>query len=912
MGGSAKESNKPASGLRDHVAFSKLRPPAVANPLVERQSLLRGIGRRRYRLTLVVAAAGYGKTSLLSQWYALEREAGRACVAWLSLESADSDPRQFLLCLLVALTESGVPLGHLVTDMENAPRAFGVDRILSELRHCLEQIPASEILLILDDYHLVQSAAINRIVDFLLLRLPAKFLLAISTRARPSIALPSLLARGALLLVDDTQLRFSLRESRQLFGDLFDERGLEEMFERTKGWGFALQMARVLARGNAQRGSAVAPISGSSEDIAHYLTDQVLNSLPAAIREFLIDTAFLSRVCAGLADAVLQRADSLVMLEELKPIQASFIIYDTDHLWYEYHPLFAEFLLGLLRRKGDAHLDALRRRAAQWYAQNDMPVDAVRQAVALGDRLLATRILETAGGATILHTHGVTVLSGIMNLVPGKWIHQVPTLTLGKALLMARAGDTETAFQYMEEVRKAPDSGSNFHTRRDLLYVKAIWLGYADAEFDPELIDDMETLASAPEPLSAWLRGMMHTAVFLIRYRMGSMGEALSATHVAMAHYRDYGARSSEFYIYVNQGMVKYAQGNLWGAYRSCRRAEKLVERHFASNRAMLAVAQLLLATLHYQMNRTAKAQALAESALPQVERYDGWPELFALGYSTAFDCAYRHGGGSAVLQRMLNAEQTAERRHLSRLGWHIAAKRVDLLCRDGQLEKASAAAQQAGLPERLASERSNAGFAWSERQAVSLALARHALYRGDPRRALRMLALGATGEEADALQPFQLRSLLLTMMAHVDRGDWNQAAGCLDRLLSLPTARSYLRVFLDEGPRLVSSLRKIMRHRELVSLPEDVNALLLDLSAELREDQAGKLPPGAAKAGVLSSRETEILGELSAGLSNKAIARKLDVTERTVKFHLQNIYRKLSVNGRIQALNVAKRYQLI
>ena len=904
--------NKSASALRGRVASGKLHPPVVASPLVERKSLLRGIRRRRHRLTLVAAAAGYGKTSLLSQWYALERETGRVRVAWLSLERADSDPQRFLFCLLAALNESGIQLDRLVTEMADTPQVFSVDQILSELRIALEQFSVPEILLMLDDFHDAQSEDVNRIVDFLLLRMPPKFMLVISTRVRPSIALPTLLARGVLLLVDDTQLRFSLDESRELFGDLLDEREHGRILEHTKGWGFALQMARILASGKPRGGHAVAPITGSSVDIAHYLTDQVMSNLPGAVQEFLIDTSFLKRVCAGLADDVRQRADSLAILDALEPIQASFINYDTDHLWYEYHPLFAEFLCGLLLKKGESHVAALRRRAALWYAQHDMLVDAIRQAVELSDRSLAARMLDAAGGTTILHTHGVTVLISILNLVPGKWIHQVPALTLGKALLMARSGDTDTAFQYMEEVRRAPTSASNFHTRRDLLYVKALWLGYADAEFGSGLIEEMETLASSPEPISAWLRGMMHTAAFLIRYRMGRMGEALSATRIAMAHYLDYGARYSQFYIHINQGMVKYAQGELRGAYRCYRMAEKLVERHFGSNRAMLAVAQLMLATVCYQMNRTARAYKLSESALPLVERYDAWPELYVLGYSTAFDCAYRQGGISAALQRMISAEQSAERRHLSRLRWHIAAKRVDLFCRDGQPEKASKTAEQARLPEQLASVDSDAGFAWSERQAVSLCLARQALYRDEPRHALRVLALGSTGEEADTLQPFQLRSLLLAMMARVDCGDWDEAARCLDRLLSLPTARSYLRAFIDEGPKLVSSLRKLVRHKNLISLPEGVNALVLDISAEVRKDTAHRLPAEAVHIGVLSSREMEILRELSAGLSNKAIAMKLEVTERTIKFHLQNIYRKLSVNGRIQALNVARRYQLI
>lgn len=902
--------NNPLAEKQFFISRSKLRPPVIQSQMVIRHDLLAQLMTGQSQLTLIVAGAGFGKTSLLSQWYAAEKKENHN-VAWISLDSNDSGPLHLITYIVIALNDLGFKLDHLAAELSYGPHSSNVIRGLSVICHALEEA-SDNALLILDDYHIIQSREVDDIIDLLLARLPPGFRIAISTRTRPSISLPTLLARGNLLLIDDSRLRFSFRESHELFGELVDRDSHEEIFMHTNGWAFALQMARILAREN-QRGNKVnEAFSGSSDEIAHYLTDQVLLSLPEEVQEFLIDTSILGSVCAALADAVRERNDSAALLDRLKPVQASFVLHESGNLWYRYHPLFAEFLQHLLVRKGEKFTNCIHRNAAIWYAENDMLFDAIAHAVTVGDMELAVKLFDLAGGTTILQTHGISTFNSIMNAIPSKWIHQAPMLTLGKAALLAREGKTEEAYQYINEVKRNFGEDSDNTLMRDILFVDTFWWGYADEEIREELIDKLEGFAYSDTASNPWLRGWIHTVLFMSHYRLGNISKSISACRTAMEHYADYETMYAKFFMHLNLGMAKFVQGEIFVAYRNYRRAEKLIEQYFSSDKTLIALPHILLATVYYQLNRIHKAKELVDSSLAQVERYEGWPELYILVYRVACDIAYHTGGLDAALSTLNNAENTANRRNLPRLHWHITAKKVELYCFAGRLNEATKLARNEELLTQLKSGGNSHRFAWSEQQAVSITLARLALYNKEPKRVLNILSLCEADAEAHQMHPFLLRKLLISMMAHVDCDDLDNALSCLNTILSIKSGDALLRTYLDEGTGLSDCLKQIVNNTKVINLPENVNSFIKNMLA-LRKKDAVTVGSGSHKPfDILSGRELEILRELSLGGANKSIANKLNISERTIKFHLQNIYAKLGVNSRTKALNVAHRYHLL
>ena len=887
-----------------------MRPPVIQSQMVTRRELLALLIAGHSQLTLIVAGAGFGKTSLLSQWYAAEKEENHN-VAWVSLDSNDSDPLHLMTSIVTALNDLGFKLDHLAAELKYGPHSSNVIRGLSVICHALEEA-SDDALLILDDYHIIQSQEVDDIIDLLLARLPSGFRIAISTRTRPSIALPTLLARGNLLLIDDSRLRFSFQESHELFGKLLDRDSHEEIFMHTNGWAFALQMARILAKENRHGDKVNEAFSGSSDEIAHYLTDQVLLSLPKEVQEFLIDTSILRSVCAALADAARERNDSAALLDQLKPVQASFVLHEAGNLWYRYHPLFAEFLQDLLVKKGGKYTDDIHRNAAIWYAENDMLFDAVNHAVTIGDMELAVNLFDIAGGTTILQTHGISTFNSIMNAIPSKWIHQAPMLTLGKAALLAREGKTEEAYQYINEVKRNFGEDIDNTLMRDILFVDTFWWGYADGEIRTELIDTLESFAYSDTASNPWLRGWIHTVLFMSHYRLGNISKSISACRTAMEHYTDYETMYAKFFMHLNLGMAKFIQGEIFVAYRSYRRAEKLIDEHFSSDKMLIALPHILLAKVYYQLNRIQKAKTLVDSSLAQIERYEGWPELYILVYRVAGDIAYHTGGLDAALATLSNAENTANRRNLPRLHWHILAKKVELYCFDGRLTEAMKLAVNEELLTQLKSGGNSVRFAWSEQQAVSIALARLALYHKEPKRALDILALCEADIEAHQMHPFLLRKLLISMMACMDCKDLDNALSCLNTILSIKSGDALLRTYLDEGARLSDCLKEIVNSTKVINLPENVNTFIKNMLALEKKDALSSRSEVHKPFDILSRRELEILKELSLGGANKSIANKLNISERTIKFHLQNIYAKLGVNSRTKALNVAHRYHLL
>ena len=887
-----------------------MRPPVIQSQVVIRHDLLVQLMTGQSQLTLIVAGAGFGKTSLLSQWYDAEKKESHN-VAWVSLDSNDSDPLHLITSIVTALIDLGFKLDHLAAELKYGPHSSNVIRGLSVICHALEEA-SNNALLILDDYHIIQSQEVDDIIDLLLARLPSEFRIAIATRTRPSIALPTLLARGNLLLIDDSRLRFSFRESQELFGDLLDQDSHEEIFMHTNGWAFALQMVRILARENRHGDKENEAFSGSSDDIAHYLTDQVLLSLPKEVQEFLIDTSLLRSVCAALADAVRKRDDSATLLNQLKPVQASFVLHEGGNLWYRYHPLFAEFLQGLLVKKGGTYTDNIHRNAAIWYAENDMLSDAIDHAVTIEDIELAVNLFDIGGGTTILQTHGISTFNSIMNTIPSKWIHQAPILTLGKAALLARGGKTEESRQYINEVKRNFGEDSDNTLMRDILFVDTFRLGYADEEIRAEHIDTLERFAYSDTASNPWLRGWIHTVLFMSHYRLGNISKSISACRIAMEHYTDYETIYAKFFMHLNLGMAKFVQGEIFVAYRCYRRAEKLIEQHFSSDKTLIALPHILLATVYYQLNRIQKAKKLVDSSIAQVERYEGWPELYILVYRVASDIAYHTGGLNAALSTLSNAENTANRRNLPRLHWHLAAKKVELYCFEGRSNEATKLAKDNKLLGRLKSGRDSVRFAWSEQQAVSITLARLALYNKEPKRALDILALCEADAEADRMRPYLLRNLLISMMAYMDCEDLDNALSCLNTILSIKSGDALLRTYLDEGARLSDCLKRVVNNTKVINLPENVNTFIKNMLALGKKDAESFRSAVHKPFDILSQRELEILKELSLGGANKSIANKLNISERTIKFHLQNIYAKLGVNSRTKALNVAHRYHLL
>ncbi len=901
---------RPKSGLSSEAWLCgvKLRPARQRVRLVDRPQLLdklaRGLERR---LTLIQAPAGYGKTTALAQWREHLVARGVRC-AWLTLDADDRDPHQFLAYLARALTDAGLELGQLAGMAPSGLRALRPPVALASLQRELER-SSEPTCILLDDYHNLESREIDAMLDALLQRLPPHFHLAIATRGRPRLSYASLRTRGLLTELDAEDFRFSVGETRRLFGDLLSDEELSALLSRTEGWVVALQLARLWVEESEAPGSEIRSFTGSSADVAEYLAEQVLARLPPEIQSFLIETSHLARIHGDLADTVRGRNDSWDMLRRLAPLHALLVPIDGSAGWYRHHQLFAEFLRQQLTFLGAARTRALHLGASRWFADNGHLLSAVKHARQAGALRRAAALIEKAGGLRVGLQDGLAQLNLLLDNLPRELIYERPRLKLARAFLLSKEGRLADARRHLDEVMTETHPG-NAALDSDILLMDVMLGIYEDTGSPDGHIAAMEALERDTPEGDHFVRGWLNNLLCIMQFRRGNLRQARAAADAAMAHYVDLEAVYLQVFIHLHLGLISLEEGRLNEAYACCRRAAQRAAAHFGSDAGLVGLTHLPLAEVRFERNEIGEARALVFAALADVEQYEGWVDVFARGYMTASALAYIEGGLDAALATLERAAETAADRELPRLRWLATCRRVEVLTLAGETERAAALAAEAGLRFGGRSGAAALPLTWRERWQSGIALARLAIRAGDHARAQRILGTMRRECEAGGNRRTLIKVHVLAALCLAAQDRVEAAAARLQCALQLAVPEGFRRAFIDEGEPMADLLRRLVRHIGIGALPGATVDFVADVLIATGANGAG---PALAKAtALLSPREREILCQLNEGQSNKMIARALAMAEPTVKFHLKNIYAKLGVNNRTLAVAVARRCELV
>ncbi|MGI8553025.1 MAG: LuxR C-terminal-related transcriptional regulator, partial [Dehalococcoidia bacterium] len=406
------------------------RPNVVLRPrLIER--LNEGLNRK---LTLISAPAGFGKTSLVSDWLiGCERAA-----AWLSLDEGDHDPLRFLMYLVAALQTIAPNMGERVLGVLQSPQPLSIDAILTTLLNDMTII-SNHFVLVLDDYHVIDAKPVDHALTFLLERLPPQMHLVIVTREDPHLPPARLRVRGQLTELRVTDLRFSFPESagflNQVMGLNLSAEDVAALETRTEGWIAGLQLAAISMQGHHDATSFITAFTGSHHFVMDYLVEEVLQQQPESVQTFLLRTSILERLCGPLCDAVVLEptAPGQATLELLEHANLFIVPLDNERRWYRYHHLFADLLRQRLQRGNVASpgeeggdVAELHRRASQWYEDHGLELDAFRHAAAANDLEPAERLIEGKeidGKGMPLHFCGA--LAPVLN-----WLESLPTTAL--------------------------------------------------------------------------------------------------------------------------------------------------------------------------------------------------------------------------------------------------------------------------------------------------------------------------------------------------------------------------------------------------------------------------------------------------------------------------------------------------
>jgi LuxR family transcriptional regulator, maltose regulon positive regulatory protein len=469
----------------DGLLATKLYLPRPQPGLVARPWLLEGLEEALAReLVLVCAPAGFGKTVLLADW----ARAGRRPVAWLSLDPGDNDPARFWRHVVAALDRVRPGIAGQLAGLLGPPAPASFEGLVSALINQLTIEPdGGEVVLVLDDYHLVDAPAVHASLGFLLEHRPPALRLVLASRADPPLGLARWRARGQLAELREADLRFTAEEAAQLLreavGPDLPEAAVAALVARTEGWVAGLQLAGLSLRGQPDPAGLVASFSGSHRFVLDFLSEEVLDRQPEPMRAFLLETSVLQRLSGPLCDAVTGRTDSQQLLEQAERANLFLVPLDEVRGWWRYHQLFADLLRARLQREQPERVLALHRAAAAWSEQHGLADDAVRHALAAGDPTWASRLIERHADELTLRSEGATLARWLAAL-PAELAAVRPRLCLAQTFMAVSEGDLDAAGPALDAAERA------------LAHA-------ADEPFEPSVGKAASLLANVP-PRSRW------------------------------------------------------------------------------------------------------------------------------------------------------------------------------------------------------------------------------------------------------------------------------------------------------------------------------------------------------------------------------------------------------------------------
>jgi LuxR family maltose regulon positive regulatory protein len=877
------------------------RPEVVPRPrLIEH--LNAGLDRK---LTLVSAPAGYGKTTLISAWL----HAANVPFAWLSLDEGDNEPVRFFTYLIAALQSIDVEIGHSVQGWLEAPQPPALEQLATTLINEIAAVPRAFVL-VLDDQHVITERAIHESIGLLLERQPQPMHLVIATRHDPPIPLARLRARGELVEVRQRDLCFTTEEAatflNQSLGLDLSVSEVALLGERTEGWIAGLQLAGLSMQGRDAESVAhfIREFSGRHHFVLDYLTDEVLRRQPEPIQEFLLRTSILERMCGPLCDAVvgqddepdgLERRDGQSMLETLQQANLFIVPLDDERQWYRYHHLFAQLLRARLDETRPGLVADLHRRAATWHEENGLGFGAAQHALATGDYALAATVIErTILRFDIWSSTEISTVLGWMKALPDEVVRPRPWLRLFIARTLYVSGQWEMTDQMLQDLEDwLYDNPETPDAQRLLALVVADRAGYAlvrgEVRKGKELVRRMLARASQDQMLidvrAAAMLGMAHVRAGEAVEAQRAFSRAVNAAPAGRIGY-------AIAPIICNLAETYFIQGRLRQCWQTCEQAIEAGtvdgQRH-----ATTGFAGLLQGKILYEWNDLPAAERCLQEGLDLLRR-GGIGTHFGNLYATLALTRQTRGNHEDARSTIERAVQTAQGANIPRLVIQTLAYQARIWLAQGELVPA----------RRWARDYRQIGATEYIREFEDCTLVRVLLADDQAGEAMALLDGMVSSAEAGGRTGTLIEILALRALAHQALGEESAAVDDLARALDLAEPERYVRTLLDMGEPMAALLRQAATRG--IS-PAYASHLL----AAFGEERVPSLAPAPSQAQPLveplSDRELEVLHLLAEGLSNPEIGQRLFISLPTVKSHTRNIYGKLGVHSRKQAVAQAR-----
>jgi LuxR family transcriptional regulator, maltose regulon positive regulatory protein len=816
------------------ILTTKLYVPRTRLVLVPRPRLTERLNAGLSgRLTLLAAPAGFGKTTLLSDWLLT---AGHPA-AWLALDAEDNDLSSFLQYLVAALQTIAPAIGSVALTLLRSPHARPPETVITALVNDITgppdgaSFPSS--ILVLDDYHVITAPSVQQAAGFLIEHLPPQLHLVIACRTEPELPLARLRARGQLCELRADQLRFSVAEARTFLTNTMGlplvDADVAALEERTEGWVAGLQLAALALQDRADRSGFVRTFSGSNRYVLDYLVEEVFNGQPPHIQSFLLQTSILDRLCGPLCDAVVGRgasnpglvddarrssrsAASQLLLEQLEQANLFLIPLDDERRWYRYHHLFREVLQERLAHSGHSDsMVALHRRASMWYAQQGLIAEAVQHALAAGATEQAARLIEQVS-LTMMQRSELQTLQRWIEALPADLVRARPWLALRYAWLLRLNGDLTAAEVWLCDAELATPAAANEsvappreqsmasfsprHFRGEVAALRAtITAAYGDRARTVVLAQEALDNLPADQVL---MRGAVTSSLGIVAFQTSDLPTAERAFSETRTLFESVDNQYGALLAIQGLGQLYTLQGRLRAV--SALFQPIMQKAHAARGGAapIVSLAYTGMAELLYEWNDLPAAVRQLGTGIDLAER-GGMLPVAVIGWLTLARVRQAQGDSAGARAALMEAEQLVSRGGITPT-WlvpPIDVHRARLDLAQGDVQAARRWAETAGLS---AEEDPHPG-----KEFEYLTLARLLLAQGKPDAAQRLLTRLLAAAEAGGRAGRAIEILSLQALALRACDEERAALDALAHALTRAAPEGYVRLFVDEGAPMVA-----------------------------------------------------------------------------------------------------------
>lgn len=909
--------------MSTEILITKLHIPATRAELVLRPRLIEKLSEGLHRkLTLISAPAGFGKTTLVSAWMDIVRlDASKQAnpqykIAWLSLDESDNDPSRFLTYFIAALNQSQggtTALGSGVLGLLQTPQPPPNDVILTPLINEIANIP-NEIILVLDDYHLISAHPIHDALNFLLKNLPPQIHLVIATREDPPFSLARLRARNQLTELRAAELRFTSSEAAEFLNQVMkldlSEEQIIALETRTEGWIAGLQLAAISLQGHADTTGLIHSFTGSHRLVLDYLIEEVLEQQPKKIQTFLMQTSILERMTASLCNVLTGQVDGQQTLENLESDNLFIIPLDDERLWFRYHHLFADILHQRLSQAQLEQIPNLHRQASEWYQQNGFTNEAIEHALRSENYEMAASLIEKNVDNAWERGEHAKLWRWLADL-PVELVLSKPKLSIFQAWNQFTSGlhdEAERSLQAAENMLNIEITGigsqvwnQNLDSDRKMIQGRAAairaYLAFYRGDVEETNKYAQQALEYLPENDLPW----RSAATVALGDAYSIVGDFSSAFKVRSEAYRLSITAGNIYMVLVASMKLAVTmrwQGKLDQVLDLCQEQWNLAVDNGLTQLVEVGWLLAIWGEVLAEMNDLDQALIKAKKGLELTER---GLDIGAIGWS--YICLMRVlfsvGDISGAEELIQKWKVTAREFEVPNwISYRIAYWQTRVWLVMDRLDDASQWVIERGL-------NANEELTY-QNHLEHTAFARILVAQGRHDEAGELSQRLLKSAEKSGHTSMAIEILILQALSLQDQGDIDRAIKSLEKALDTAEPGAYFRIFVDEGPPMEGLLHAALQRGVA---PDFVHRLLGGFPAlEAKQTLAPESPDsGFDFVEPISEREIEVLQLISEGYTNPEIAARLYLSLNTVKVHTRNIYGKLGVNNRMQAVDRAR-----